>query len=75
MLNSIIKTEALYCRFGKTNVKEKRVSLNDVIRAVEEFIDYYNDSRPKASLGGMSPAEYRRRNPRGPYPAKIDQAR
>ena len=75
MFNSIIKTEALYCGFGKINVKENRILLDDVITDVEKFIDYYNNSRLKAFLERMSPAEYRRRNPRGPYPAKIDQAR
>ena len=46
----------------------------DVIRAVEEFIDYYNNFKPKAFPGGMSHVEYKRRNSRSPYPAKIDQS-
>lgn len=42
-LNGIIKTEALYCRFGKTRVKEKRVPIDDVVNAALDFINYYNN--------------------------------
>ncbi|MFA5546839.1 MAG: IS3 family transposase [Sphaerochaetaceae bacterium] len=56
-LNSIIKTECLYCRFGKSNVKNHKVPKKDVIAAVVEFIEYYNTTRPKESLGFMSPVE------------------
>ena len=46
-LNGIIKTEALYCRFGKTRVKDRRVPVALLKSAVIEFIDYYNNRRPK----------------------------
>lgn len=72
-LNGIIKTEALYCRFGKTKVKEKRVSIADIIEAVVHFIDYYNNERPKASNGGLSPVQFRLQNPRGTYLMPIAQ--
>ena len=70
-LNSIIKTECLYCRFGKSNVKNHKVPKKDVIAAVVEFIEYYNTIRPKESLGFMSPVEFRLRNPKGTYPVVI----
>jgi len=70
-LNSIIKTECLYCRFGKSNVKNHKVPKKDVIAAVVEFIEYYNTTRPKESLGFMSPVEFRLRNPKGTYPVVI----
>lgn len=70
-LNSIIKTECLYCRFGKSNVKNRKVPKKDVIAAVVEFIEYYNTIRPKESLGFMSPVEFRLKNPKGTYPAVI----
>ena len=66
-LNGIIKTEALYCRFGKTRVKEKKVPLREILDAVVHFIEYYNNERPKASLGGLSPVQFRLQNPRGTY--------
>ena len=66
-LNGIIKTEALYCKFGKTRVKEKRVPMNEIIEAVTRFIVYYNNERPKASNGGLSPVQFRLQNPRGTY--------
>jgi len=70
-LNSIIKTECLYCRFGKSNVKNHKVPKKDVIAAVVEFIEYYITTRPKESLGFMSPVEFRLRNPKGTYPVVI----
>jgi transposase InsO family protein len=70
-LNSIIKTECLYCRFGKSNVKNHKVPKKDVIAAVAEFIEYYNTTRPKERLGFMSPVEFRLRNPKGTYPVVI----
>ena len=70
-LNGIIKTECLYNRFGKTQVKNKRVSKKDVISAVIEFIKFYNTIRPKERLGFLSPVEFRLQNPKGIYPAVI----
>lgn len=70
-LNGIIKTEALYCRFGKTKVKEKRISIDDIVDAVIQFINRYNNERPKESLGGLSPVEFRLQNPKGTYPMVI----
>ena len=64
-LNGIIKTEALYCRFGKTKVKEKRIPIAEIVEAVIHFIDYYNNERPKASNGGLSPVQFRLQNPHG----------
>lgn len=54
-LNGIIKTESLYCRFGKTRVKNRRVPVALLKSAVIEFIDYYNNRRPKRKLGFLSP--------------------
>ena len=66
-LNGIIKTEALYCRFGKTRVKEKRVPISEILEAVMDFIIYYNNERPKTSNGGLSPVQFRLHNPSGTY--------
>ena len=66
-LNGIIKTEALYCRCGKTKVKEKQISIDEIRMAAIEFIEYYNNQRPKEHLGWMSPVEFRMRNPCGTY--------
>ena len=71
-LNGIIKTEALYCRFGKTRVKEKRVPISDILEAVTDFIPYYNNERPKAFNGGLSPVQFRLQNPMGTYLIPID---
>lgn len=70
-LNGVIKTEALYCRFGKTRVKDRRISIDDLRIAVVEFIDYYNNKRPKKRLGWLSPVEFRERNPRGTFPVPV----
>lgn len=66
-LNGIIKTEALYSRFGKTKVKEKRVPIKDILDEVIRFIEYYNNERPKEYLGGLSPVAFREQNPNGVY--------
>ena len=66
-LNGIIKTEALYSRFGKTKVREKRVPIAEIVEAVIEFIDYYNNDRPKEYNGWMSPVQFRLQNPNGTY--------
>lgn len=66
-LNGIIKTEALYSRFGKTRVKEKRVPIKDIVDEVVRFIEYYNNERPKEYLGWRSPVEFRQQNPQGVY--------
>ena len=66
-LNGIIKTEALYCRFGKTRVKEKRVPISEILEAVTDFITFYNNERPKASNRGLSPVQFRLQNPKGTY--------
>ena len=71
-LNGIIKTEALYSRFGKTKVKEKRVPIAEILKAVIDYISYYNNERPKASNGGLSPVQFRLQNPRGTYLVPID---
>ncbi len=72
-LNGIIKTEALYCKFGKTRVKERRVPIKDLVKEAIKFIDYYNNERPKAYLGWRSPVEFRRQNPRGVYLMPIEE--
>lgn len=66
-LNGVLKTEALYCRFGKTRVKEKRVPIAQILEAVHSFIHYYNNERPKISNGGLSPVQFRLQNPQGTY--------
>lgn len=71
-LNGIIKTEALYNRFGKTKVKEKRIPIARILEAVTDFIPYYNNQRPKASNGGLSPVQFRMQNPRGTYLIPFD---
>jgi len=70
-LNGIIKTECLYCRFGKSKVKNRMIPRKDIISAVTEFIEFYNTGRPKKRLGFLSPVEFRVRNPKGVYPVVI----
>lgn len=71
-LNGIIKTEALYSRFGKTKVKEKRVPIAEILNAVTDYISYYNNDRPKAYNGGLSPVQFRLQNPKGTYLVPIN---
>lgn len=70
-LNSIIKTECLYCRFGKTNVLNRRISRNEIISAIDEFMPYYNNERPKKRFGSLSPVEFRLQNSLGTYLAPL----
>ena len=74
-LNGIIKTECLYCRFGKSAIRNRRIPKREVIAAVVEFIAFYNTKRPKERLGFLSPVEFRLRNPKGIYPMVIPQER
>ncbi len=64
-LNGIIKTEALYCAFGKSKVNGKCISQAYVIKQILCFIDYYNNKRTKKSLGKLSPVQFRLLNPNG----------
>jgi len=66
-LNGIIKTECLYCRFGKSNIINRRISRTEVIPAIIEFIEFFNTGRPKERLGYVSPVEFRLQNPKGTY--------
>ena len=49
----IMKSELLYA--------ENFESTEDFIKALEEYIDYYNNKRIKNKLKGMSPVQYRMR--------------
>ena len=64
-LNGIIKTEALYCAFGKSKVNGKRVPQAAITEKVEWFIEYYNNERAKKSLRHLSPVQFRLLNPNG----------
>jgi putative transposase len=66
-LNGVIKTECLYCRFGKSNILNHRVSREVILQAVVEFIEFFNNERPKERLGFVSPVEFRLQNPKGTY--------
>lgn len=69
--NGVLKTEALYSRFGKTNVRDRRIPIGQIVEAVTGFIAFYNSRRPKKSLGGLSPSVFREQNPAGTWPALI----
>ena len=47
----IMKSELLYV--------EKFETVDDFIKALEEYIDYYNNIRIKSRLKGKSPVQYR----------------
>ncbi len=70
-LNGVIKTECLYCRFGKSRVKNRMISMKDIVSSVTDFIGFYNTFRPKERLGFFTPVEFRLMNPKGVYPAII----
>ena len=70
-LNGIIKTECLYCRFGKSKVKNRMIPRKEIISAVTEFIGFYNTFRPKERLGFLTPVEFRLMNPKGVYPVMV----
>ena len=65
--NGVIKTECLYNKFGKSKFKNRQIPIDDVVAEVEQFIEYYNNERPKQSLGGLSPVQFREQNPNGTY--------
>ena len=47
----IMKSELVYT--------EKFESVQDVIKPLEKYIDYYNNQRIKSRLKGKSPVQYR----------------
>ena len=65
--NGVIKTECLYNKFGKSKFKNRQIPIADVVAEIEQFIEYYNNERPKQSLGGLSPVQFREQNPKGTY--------
>lgn len=69
--NAVFKTEALYATFGKTNVKERKIPVRELVARAEWFIAYYNNERKKDSLGSRTPVQYREVNPMGTYPVVI----
>ena len=71
--NGIIKTECLYNRFGKSKFKNRQIPIVEVVEAVEKFIEYYNNERPKEKLGGISPVQFRGQNPHGTYPMVVPE--
>jgi transposase InsO family protein len=71
-LNGVIKTECIYCRFNKSNVRNRRISKQDIIPTVKAFIEFYNTERPKKQLGFLAPIEFRLRNPKGTYPVVVE---
>ena len=64
-LNGIIKTEALYCAFGKSKVNGRRIPEAEILERTERFIEYYNNERGKKSLGKLSPVQFRLLHPNG----------
>ncbi len=70
-INGIIKCEALYAKFGKTRVNQKRIPADTITEATSNFIFYYNNERHKETLGGLSPVEYRKLNQNGTWLMKI----
>lgn len=66
-LNGIIKTECLYCRFGKTKVENHQIPADEMIPVVEAFMQRYNTERLKEALGYLSPVRFRELNPKGKY--------
>ena len=65
--NGVLKTECLYNKFGKSKFKNRQIPIDDVVAEIAPFIEYYNNERPKQSLGGLSPVQFREQNPKGTY--------
>lgn len=72
-LNGVFKTEALYAEFGKTKVKNHQIHVRDLAARVEWFIPYYNCQRRKKALGNMTPVGFRESNPKGTFPAIVEE--
>ena len=73
-INGVIKTEALYCAFGKSKVNGRRIPQARVLEQVLQFIDYYNNERVKKALGMTSPVQFRLLNPNGTELMVLDGA-
>jgi len=65
---AVLKSEALYAKFGKLNVKQGKIPVRQIIDLVEKFIDYYNHNRLQERLEWLSPVDYLRANPLGTLP-------
>jgi transposase InsO family protein len=63
--HAVLKTECLYNRFGKAKFKDRRIRKKDVLKAVIEYIPYYNQVRLKKDLGWMTPEGFLESNPEG----------
>ena len=63
--NSILKTEGLYARFGKSNVLNRRISQQAMRERLDQFIPWYNTERPMERCKGLSPQEYREKHASG----------
>lgn len=70
-LNGIIKTESLYCRFGKTKVENHLIEAEEMRPVIESFIERYNNERPKEALGNLPPVRFRELNLKGKYLMEI----
>ena len=69
--NGVFKTGCLYNRFGKTKIKDRRISQKNILCLIEDWIVYYNHVRGKDYLGGMSPIDYLFSNPEGTLPVPL----
>ena len=65
--NGVLKTECIYNKFVKSRFKNRQIPIDDVVAEIAPFIEYYNNERPKQSLGGLSPVQFRKQNPKGTY--------
>ena len=65
--NGVVKTECLYNKFGKSKFKNRQIPIDDVVAEIAPFIEYYNNERPKQSLGRLSPVQFREQNQKGTY--------
>lgn len=63
--NSVLKTEGLYARFGKSNVLDRRISQQDMRERLDQFIPWYNTERPMERFKGLTPQEYREQHASG----------
>jgi hypothetical protein len=63
--NGILKTEVLSSRFGKTNVKDRRIPIVKIVKAAIDFISYYSSRRPKE--------QFKTKKQKGTWPMLIQE--